>query len=122
MSRAVMLRTGTGAPLLQWRTSNGCARFRSRAGLGAAALGTGRSHGRGWVRLASRPAGRGGLSFNFVDQGWLLVGSAVGAVGLGLVVRRRVGPIPRLSWLDAAMGGCSIGALAAALGGRGSAI
>jgi diguanylate cyclase len=62
------------------------------------------------------------LSFDFVDHGWLVVASALGAVGLGLVVRRRVGPIPRLSWLDAAMGGCSIGALAAALGGRGSAI
>ena len=59
---------------------------------------------------------------DFVDQWWLLVGSALGAVGLGLVVRRRVGTIPRLSWLDAGMGGCSAGALAAALGARGSVI
>jgi diguanylate cyclase len=58
----------------------------------------------------------------FVDHWWLLVGSAVGAVALGLVVRRRVGPISRLSWLDAGMGGCSIGALAAAFGARGSMI
>jgi len=62
------------------------------------------------------------LSVDFVDQRWLLVGSAVGAVGLGLLVRRRVGPIPRLSWLDAAMGGFSTAALAAALGLRGSLI
>jgi diguanylate cyclase len=62
------------------------------------------------------------LSLDLLDHEWLLVGSAFGAVGLGLVVRRRVGPIPRLSWLDAAMGGCSIAALAAALGGRGSTI
>jgi hypothetical protein len=62
------------------------------------------------------------LSIGFVDHGWLLVGSAVALVGLGFVVRRRVGPIPRLSWLDAAMGGCSMGALAAAFGGRGSTI
>jgi len=62
------------------------------------------------------------LTFGFVDHGWLLVGSIVGVLGLVLVVRRRVGPIPRLSWLDAAMGGCSIGALAAAFGARGSTI
>jgi diguanylate cyclase (GGDEF)-like protein len=62
------------------------------------------------------------LSTDFLDFRWLLVGCAVGAVGLGLVVRCRVGAIPRLSWLDAAMGGCSIGALAASFGGRGPAI
>jgi diguanylate cyclase len=62
------------------------------------------------------------LSFDFGDHGWLLVGCVVGAVGLGLVVRRRVGTISRLSWLDAGMGGCSIGALAAAFGAHGSAI
>jgi diguanylate cyclase (GGDEF)-like protein len=66
--------------------------------------------------------GRVGLSVVLVDHWWLLVGSAVGAVSLGWVVRRRVGPIPRLSWLDAGMGGCSAGALAAASGARGSAI
>src|SRR5262245_27647764 len=65
---------------------------------------------------------RVGLNVVFVDHWWLLVGGAVGAVGLGLVVRRRVGPIPRLSWLDAGMGGCSIAALAAAFGARGSTV
>ena len=46
---------------------------------------------------------------------WLVAGSAVCVVGLALVVRRRYGKISRLSWLDAAMGGSSIGAVAAAL-------
>ena len=62
------------------------------------------------------------MSLVLVDHWWLLVGSAVGAVGLGLAVRRRVGPIPRLSWLDAGMGGCSIGALATTFGARGPTI
>jgi diguanylate cyclase (GGDEF)-like protein len=62
------------------------------------------------------------VSAGIADGPWLLAGSVAGAVGLGLVVRRRVGAISRLSWLDAAMGGSSIGALAAALGARGPVI
>jgi diguanylate cyclase (GGDEF)-like protein len=62
------------------------------------------------------------LSIVFADSWWLLVGSAAGAVFLGLVVRRRVVGIAGLSWLDAVMGGCSLAAFAAALGARGSAI
>jgi diguanylate cyclase (GGDEF)-like protein len=53
---------------------------------------------------------------------WLVAGSAVCVVGLALVVRRRYGKISRLSWLDAAMGGSSIGAVAAALDMPGSVI
>ena len=53
---------------------------------------------------------------------WLLVGSAVCVVGLGLAVRHRCGVISRLSWLDAIMGASSIGAIAAALGARGPVI
>jgi diguanylate cyclase len=62
------------------------------------------------------------MSVEFVDRWWLLAGCVVGVVVLGLVVGRRVGAISRLSWLDAAMGGFSIGALAAALGARGAII
>lgn len=56
------------------------------------------------------------------DNGWLVFASIVGAIALGLVVRRRVGVIPHLSWLDAAMGGFSIAALAAACGAAGATI
>jgi diguanylate cyclase (GGDEF)-like protein len=82
---------------------------------------SGGSDGRGGL-FAESVRGRVGLSVVLVEHWWLLVASAVGAVSLGWVVRRRVGPIPRLSWLDAGMGVCSVGALAAASGARGSAI
>ncbi|MFL5860873.1 MAG: putative bifunctional diguanylate cyclase/phosphodiesterase [Solirubrobacteraceae bacterium] len=62
------------------------------------------------------------MSTDLVDQWWLVVGSAVAVVGLALVVRRRAGTIPRLSWLDAAMAGFSIGALAAVFGASGATI
>ena len=62
------------------------------------------------------------MSAEIADSPWLLAGSVACAVGLGLLVRRRSGAISRLSWLDAAMGGSSIGALAAALGAAGPAI
>src|SRR5437763_10816988 len=62
------------------------------------------------------------MSVDFVDGWGLLACSVVSAVGLGLIVRRRVGPIAKLSWLDAAMGGSSVGALAAALGASGPTI
>jgi diguanylate cyclase (GGDEF)-like protein len=62
------------------------------------------------------------MSDGIVDGPWLLAGSVACAVGLGLVVWRRFGAISRLSWLDAAMGASSIGALAVALGARGPAI
>jgi diguanylate cyclase (GGDEF)-like protein len=65
---------------------------------------------------------RGGMSAAMVDGPWLLAGSVACTIGLGLVAWRRIGTIPRLSWLDAAMGASSIGALAAALDAPGPAI
>jgi diguanylate cyclase (GGDEF)-like protein len=41
---------------------------------------------------------------------------ALAVVGIALLVRARSGPITRLSWLDAAMGASSVGALAVAVG------
>jgi diguanylate cyclase (GGDEF)-like protein len=108
--------------LSTWRTGDGGAVFRLRARVGAAARGSRRVRRAGLGTVADSVRGRVGLSVDLVDHWWLLVGCAVGTVGLGLVVRRRVGTIARLSWLDAGMGGCSIGALAAAFGARGSTI
>ncbi len=62
------------------------------------------------------------MSGAITESPWLVAGCLVCAVGLGLVVRRRLGVISRLSWLDAAMGASSMGAVAAALGARGPAI
>ena len=59
------------------------------------------------------------MSVTLADSQWLLAGTVAGTAGLGLVVRRRSGPISRLSWLDAAIGGSSTGAVAAALGAGG---
>ena len=56
------------------------------------------------------------MSVTLADSQWLLAGTVAGTAGLGLVVRRRSGPISRLSWLDAAIGGSSTGAVVAALG------
>src|SRR5436309_3266847 len=88
--------------------------------LGRGSCGTPR--GRRWRTAGGSPHERGRLSTDLVDQWWLVVGSAVAVVGLALVVRRRAGTIPRLSWLDAAMAGFSIGALAAVFGASGATI
>ena len=62
------------------------------------------------------------MSVEIVDSQWLLAGTVACVLGLALVVRRRYGAISRLSWLDAVMGGSSIGAVAAALGASGAVI
>jgi diguanylate cyclase (GGDEF)-like protein len=62
------------------------------------------------------------MSGALAEGPWLVAACVACTVGLGLLVRRRLGVISRLSWLDAAMGASSMAAVAAALGARGPAI
>src|SRR5206468_2819958 len=59
-----------------------------------------------------------GATARLADEAWLLDAAvAVSLAGLVLIVLDRFGAVSRLSWLDAAMGATSIGALTFALGG-----
>jgi diguanylate cyclase (GGDEF)-like protein len=100
----MLVETAAGASLLAGAVACAAAAARHRRARGAHLV----------LALALATAGGGDLAG---ETGWPAIAAcALATAAAALLVRSRVGPVDRLSWLDAAMGASSTAALAVAVG------